>query len=365
MRLLIATPLYPPELGGPATYTQILERRLPEAGMAVSVVKFSDTKRYPKLIRHIVFMLRIAKEAKHADAILALDPVSTGLPAAIAAKIAKKPFLLKVVGDYAWEQGAQRFGVSQTLDEFVATEQTNPMVRTLQCIESWVAQQATQVLVPSEYLKRIVSAWGIAPECITVVYNAVAHEEPGAVPNTIENALRPRIVSMGRLVPWKGIQGLIDAFALVRERFSDAALIIVGEGPERARLEAYAASKTEGVMFMGALAHNSALAVITDADVFVLNTSYEGLSHALIETMAAGTPIITTPVGGNTELIVDGEEGLLVPYDDSVAIAQGIERIVNDPAFAEQLSVRAKTRAARFTEDAMIEGTVSYLTRNV
>src|SRR3989344_3373366 len=106
MRLVIATPLYPPEVGGPATYVQELETGLPSRSIDVTVVKFSDVRRWylPKLVRHYVYYRRVLQEAKNADLVLALDPVSVGLPAMKAARKAGKPFVVKIVGDYAWEQ---------------------------------------------------------------------------------------------------------------------------------------------------------------------------------------------------------------------------------------------------------------------
>src|SRR3989338_1641940 len=122
MKLVIATPLYPPEIGGPATYSRLLEEGLPMKGIEVELVKFSEVRHLQKLIRHYVYYRRVLKAARGADAVLALDPVSVGLPAMWAAKRAKKPFVVKIVGDYAWEQGRQRFGVEAELDDFVQTE---------------------------------------------------------------------------------------------------------------------------------------------------------------------------------------------------------------------------------------------------
>lgn len=104
MKLVIATPLYPPQGGGPATYSALLEKKLPFKEMPV-VVKFSEVQHLPKLVRHIMYFRRVYKTLKEADVLLVLDPVSTGLPASVAARMLKKPYVVKVVGDYAWEQG--------------------------------------------------------------------------------------------------------------------------------------------------------------------------------------------------------------------------------------------------------------------
>src|SRR3989344_6122168 len=164
MKLVIATPLYPPEIGGPATYAKLLEDGLPGKGIEVELVKFSGVRHLPKLVRHYIYYRRVLQAARGADAVLALDPVSVGLPAMKAAKKAGKPFVVKIVGDYAWEQGVQRFGVTQNLDEFVRTTTVPFRVSVLRRIQTRVAQGAPRVIVPSEYLKNIVSAWGVPRE---------------------------------------------------------------------------------------------------------------------------------------------------------------------------------------------------------
>ena len=158
MRVLIATPLYPPESGGPATYAKLLEGGLPSRGFEVELVKFADVKRLPKFIRHFIYFLHVLEGARGVDLVLALDAVSVGFPAMLAARIARKPFVVKIVGDYAWEQGQQRFGITQTLDEFVKTKHVPFSVRMLRKIETRVARKAKRIIVPSNYLKGIVVA---------------------------------------------------------------------------------------------------------------------------------------------------------------------------------------------------------------
>ena len=324
MKLLIATPLYPPDIGGPATYARMLETGLPEHGIMVTVVRFSDVRRLPKLVRHLVYGYRVYREAKRHDAVLALDPVSVGLPASIAARLARKPFLVKVVGDYAWEQGTQRFGITETLDEFVERKKVPFAVRVLRSIQSRVAQKAVRVIVPSEYLKRIVMTWGVDLEKMQVIYNAVSLEEGGSAPSSVRALARPLIVTAGRLVPWKHVEGVIDAVA----ELSQGSLVIVGEGPERSALEKRAKEKLSGrTLFAGALAHKDLLATLKEADAFVLNSSYEGLSHVLVEATMLHVPVIATRVGGNTEIIEEGKNGWLIPAGDTEALARSLREL--------------------------------------
>ena len=366
MTLLIATPLYPPETGGPATYVRILEEQLPGRGIEVRVVKFSSVRRYPKVLRHVLCFWQVLKNARGVDAILALDPVSVGVPAVLAAMVLRKPFFLKMVGDYAWEQGRQRFGVSSPLDRFVHERSHNSTVELLKRIQFWVAQKAKRVIVPSAYLKTIVTAWGVPSERIEVIHNGVAVGEPGAVPPAFSEVARPRIVTAARLVPWKGIGGLIDAIAEIRTDVPSVSLVVIGEGPHREHLESYAAARLkEGFVFLGALDHAETLAAIKEADVFALNTSYEGLSHVLIEAMALGASIVTTTAGGNPELIEDRKEGLLVPTGDRDGLEAALREMLADPALRTALAANAKQKAGAFSEVRMVEQTAAFFDKQV
>lgn len=364
MRLVIATPLYPPEIGGPATYATLLEAGLPPRGIEVELVKFSDVRHLPKLLRHIAYYTRVKRALRRADLALALDPVSVGLPTMLAARALGKPYAVKVVGDYAWEQGRQRFGVTAELDEFVTRRQRTPAVRLLQWCEYRVARRAERVIAPSAYLRRIVCAWGVRAGQVEVIYNAVSLGEMGRVPVGVARMPHPLIVAAGRLVPWKGFEGLIEAVALARTHGVAATLAIIGEGPSRGTLEAYITAHLPGAALLtGALSHADTLATIAAADIFVLNSTYEGLSHLLIEAAALARPIIATEVGGNPEVITDGETGLLVPAGDAPHLASVLQTLLGDPALRARLAANAAMSARRFSEAAMLDATAALLTR--
>jgi glycosyltransferase involved in cell wall biosynthesis len=362
MRVVIATPLYPPEIGGPATYAKLLSEGLPERGIEVEVVKFSEVRHLPKFLRHVMYFWRVLKATRRSDAVLALDPVSVGLPAMLAARIGGKPFVVKIVGDYAWEQGRQRFGVSQSLDAFVKEKHVPSSVRTLRRVQSCVARKAVRIIVPSAYLQSVVAAWGIPQRKVEVIYNAATIGVVGAVPDSVTRLVRPVVIgSLGRLVPWKGVDGVIDAATELRHKHVELSLVIAGDGPERAALIERAEQEMKiGYVFTGSLAHPDALALMKYADVLVLNSTYEGLSHLLIEAQALGVPTIATRAGGNAEVITDGEDGLLVPPNDTPALAQALERILSDGKLRAHLSAQAQKSAERFSEEAMLSATTHF-----
>jgi glycosyltransferase involved in cell wall biosynthesis len=308
-----------------------------------------------------MYFLKLMKAGKDVDVLLALDPVSTGFPTMLAAFFLKKPFVLKVVGDYAWEQGVQRFGVRESLDEFSQGEPRSLSVGFLKDVECFVARRAKKIIVPSIYLRSIVVGWGVPLERIEVIYNAVSVGHVGLVPLAVKTLRRPCIVSIGRLVPWKGMSGLIDAVNTARNT-SALSLVIVGDGPEHVALAALSgAVLKDGYTLTGELSHADTLAMLQYADAFVLNTSYEGLSHLLIEALSLGVPIITTSVGGNPELIEDGKNGLMVPVEDSAALVAAMLRMTSDDVLRSQLSLNAKESSKRFSVDTLAASTATLL----
>ena len=366
MKLVIAAPLYPPEIGGPATYAKILSEGLPAKGIEIQLVKFSEVRHLPKIIRHYAYYRRVLRAARRADIVLALDPVSVGLPALRAAKRAGKPFVVKIVGDYAWEQGQQRFGVTQDLDDFVKNEQKSFFVRRLQKIQTQVTKSATRVIVPSEYLKKIVMTWGspsqgsggpsIPSEKIEVIYNAVSIEPIGKLPENVMKLSRPFVVSVGRLVPWKRFEGVIDAVAQVPQ-FS---LVIVGDGPEFQSLREHARNKLGArCLFTGRLSHADTLAVMKESAALVLNSTYEGLSHVLIEAQMLGVPSIVTDAGGNSEVLTNGLNGLKIKTNDADALRNALADFAH--VDRSHMSELARENSKRFSVETMLAATAATL----
>jgi len=369
MKITIATGLYPPEIGGPATYAAMLESELPQYGFSITTVPFGLVRHYPKVIRHIVYTWKLWRASKQAEIIYALDPVSVGVSAWLVAKLRRKPLLVRLGGDYAWEQGRMRFGITDTLDEYLKKQSAAPFpVRAFAVVQTFVVDRAQYVIVPSEYLKRVVRQWGITEKKIKVIYSALYPLDVKHTRQQLHEEFKypyPTITSAGRLVPWKGFAALIDVIATLRYQFPQIVLIIVGDGKDKRWLENKVADLklSQHVWFTGSISKEALGATIKAADAFVLNTAYEGLSHQILEVMDLGTPIVTTKVGGNPELITDGVNGILVPFNDTEALTEAITRILNHPESRERMTQSARARSKEFVKEKMIKEIVSLLAK--
>ncbi|OGG80373.1 hypothetical protein A3A39_04275 [Candidatus Kaiserbacteria bacterium RIFCSPLOWO2_01_FULL_54_13] len=353
MRVLIATGLYPPEIGGPATYAKLFEEQLPRYGIDVSVLPFGTVRSLPPVIRHIVYAWKVVQKARGADLILVQDTVSTGLPVAIVSLLTGKKFILRVPGDYAWEQGTQRFGVRESLDDFQNLSY-GPGVGILRLVQRLVVSRAHRVIAPSQYLARIVSGWSTKLRKVEVVYNGIEIAE--TLPTTRRVNM---IVSSGRLVPWKGFEDLIDVISAHKEW----QLEILGDGPQAQELEKRIRKSGAGarVRLRGRVSHSEAREIFASAAVFVLNSRYEGLSHTLIEAMSTGAAVIATRAGGNPEVVRDGVNGILIDVGDKAALEKALEMVLSDVSLRQRLGEAAKKRAMDFSIDKTVEATASLL----
>jgi glycosyltransferase involved in cell wall biosynthesis len=176
----------------------------------------------------------------------------------------------------------------------------------------------------------------IADELTTAGYDpARIHSLPNGVP-VPEHAWQrrpewrsaPRAAFVGRLAPEKGIHSLIEAWPRVRETHPSASLILIGEGPQRAALEARAwglglgVGPDQAVEFRGLLA--DVTKALRESDLFILPSKEEGMSIALLEAMALGIPLVASSIPGNRRLVSDFKQGRLAPPEDPAGLARVI-----------------------------------------
>ncbi len=156
------------------------------------------------------------------------------------------------------------------------------------------------------------------------------------------------IITVSRLVKKNGIEDLIDAMTTVRYEVPDAKLIIIGDGPlkENLKFKVKNLKLENGVKFLGEISHDLIPEHLVEADVFVRPSLSEGLGSAFLEAMAAGLPIIGTPVGGIPDFLKDGETGLFCKVADPKDLAEKIIKILKDGQLREKITVNAKALVA-------------------
>ncbi len=358
MKILLATPLYPPEIGGPATYAKLLELELPKRGIEIEVIPFSRVRSLPLLVRHIAYFFIVLSHARHSTLILAQDVFSVGFPALCAAKLLGKPFVVRVPGDYAWEQGKQRFGIVDGIDVF-QNKKYSWHVEFFRSIQKLVVRNAHLVIAPSHYFANLVSLWMKDKRAIAM-YNGINFEQ---IKEYKKESHPPsstfRFISAGRMVPWKEFDTLIRIIA-THESWH---LTLIGDGPDKERLIKLANSigVSERVQFLSALPQAELWNTIKEADVYVLNSSFESFSYQVVEVMALGIPVVATRSSNIEEIITDKKEGFLVPAGDQNALVEVLEVLSTDAALRESITNEAYERAKKFSVDATVTNLLEHM----
>jgi glycosyltransferase involved in cell wall biosynthesis len=370
MNILLTTGIFPPDVGGPATYVPQVATALAERGHLVNVVTLSDggnhndtvftfrimriPRRIFKPLRWIRTCIKLITLGRKAD-ILFVNGLA--MEAALANVVLNKPMVQKVVGDLAWEYSMNHGLIKDDFEGFQG-KRYGFTIEILRYLRKWWTNQSDKIIVPSNYLRDCVANWGVERERISVIYNSVEKNDdifPAHVP--LKTSFK--LVTVGRLVEWKHIDEIIGL--LVRLR--DTGLVVVGEGPEYSKLKLFAADQgvAERVYFAGKCGQKETFALLAACDLFILNSSYEGLPHVLIEAMKLGLPVVATSVGGTTEVIRDGENGLLIDlHDDS--LVNTICHLIGDRNFLKHLSENGKlTVEEKFNSHRMINGLESVL----
>jgi glycosyltransferase involved in cell wall biosynthesis len=215
------------------------------------------------------------------------------------------------------------------------------------------------IAVSQHIAARLEQSFRIPAEKINVIHNGIrsaAFNRPAST--AIRAALtcgatgKPMILTSARLAEQKGISHLLRAAALVPH----ATFVLAGDGPDRAKLQAQAAELglNKRVLFLG-YRHDVA-DLLACCDLFVLPSLFEGLPLSILEAMAANKPVVASAIGGNDEVIVHGETGLLVPPADPQALAAAIQTILSKPELARRLALAGRARVyEQFSAETMIE----------
>jgi glycosyltransferase involved in cell wall biosynthesis len=275
--------------------------------------------------------------------------------AALGAALARRPLVVKLVADEAFERERRSGRFAGTLEEF-QEHRGGLRARFLRATRTAALRRARRVVVPSAYLREIAVGWGLTPSRVTVVPNPAPELPPLPSRDEARAALGVAgfaLGTAGRLTAQKALGDALEAVA----RVDGVELLVLGDGPERAALEQHAGALgiSGRVRFLGAGTREDVVALFRAVDAGLLTSAWENLPHTLLECLAVGTPVIATAVGGIPEVVADGENGLLVPAGDVAAIAAAVERLATDEALRESLARRAAASVEELAEPRILQ----------
>ena len=381
-RILITTGIFPPDIGGPASYAELMANALSTKGFKVCVLTYSrqfnikeDSKyefgvirvwgKWPIWFKHFIFGLKLLKHARKYDTIFALNIWSAGFPSLIVSKIFKKKFIVRIAGDYAWEVGVDKGKVNILIDDFQKSKKGG-WIGALYKLQGMVCRKADTIIAPSKYLAGIAAGWGVSESKIKIIYNGADFKSSGLSKEEARNKIGIHgniILSVGRLMPWKGFRMLIKIMPQLLNLNQFARLVIAGDGPDGEPLNSIVKNMNldKKVYMVGKKSKEDLAVYLAAADMFVLNSGYEGFSHLILEAMTCGVPVVASAVGGNKEIITQGENGFLAKYNDEFNIIEAIKALWNDQELAHHFAEEGKKTVHKFNSEKMIEETLKIL----
>jgi glycosyltransferase involved in cell wall biosynthesis len=357
MNVLVISGMWPPDVGGPASHAPEVCDYLLAHGHRVEAATMADrapapeafpvhwaSRRRPLVVRHIAAAGLIRTLARRADVVYTTGIIGrSGLGAALAGT----PTVVKLTSDPVFERSLRWGLFGQDLAAF--QEARGLRIGALRRARDLALENARRIVVPSEALRKLVVAWGVPAEKITLTRNPVS--VPEGLPDREELRRRhgfqgPTLVFAGRLVPQKSIDVALEAV----RRNPDVRLLLAGEGPYHDRLVRLASELgVDGrTPFLGPQPRRTVFELLRAADAALLSSSWENFPHMAVEALGVGTPVIATDAGGVAEIVRDGWNGLLVPIRDPEALSRAIRRYLDDPALQERLRAEAVGSVRQF-----------------
>jgi glycosyltransferase involved in cell wall biosynthesis len=367
MRILITSPIFPPDLGGPSIYVPSVGRYLVERGHRVTVVAFcSDPRpvgwpfevvsisRGPLPWRYLRAFFSVLRHARGCDVVYVNEHLA--LLHVLAARLAGAPVVIRLMVDGAWEISHRRGWIGEDNIDVFETKDYGWQVQLTRALQKRWWKWCARIIAPSEYLRQIpVRRYGMPATKVLKIHNAYngpsaesLRETPAQARAKLGLAEGPRyLLTICRLMVWKRVDGIIRA---LQDLPADVHLLVAGDGD---MLEPWQRLARElglqgRVHFLGNRPYGEIPLLIRASELFVLNSEYEGLSHTLLEVSALGTPIVATGVCGNPEVIEAGVNGLLVPPRDDAALREGIRTLLGDKGLQQRFRDEGRRRMVAF-----------------
>ena len=350
MNILITVGIFPPDIGGPASFVPKISNFLVENGHNVKIICLSEVgnnhiednldviriRRSNSLpIRWLKTIYQIVKNGRNSDLIFVNG---LGVESAIAALMLKKKLIRKIVGDPVWERAYNQKKTSESFDEFQNNKHSF-LIEVQKLLRNWSVNSAEVVITPSDHLKNFVSELGFNNE-ILKINNGV---EITDIKRTNVHKADINLLIISRLVIQKNINIVIEAMELLDNK--NVKLSIIGEGGEFNKLEGviHELNLQNRVQLLGKIDNNKISQFLLTADIFIQASDYEGLPHSVLEAINYEIPILSTEVGGCKDLLNDGERGFIIPIPpDKKIIAENITYIIDNKDEATKRADAAK-----------------------
>lgn len=385
MNILHISSNYYPEVGGLATSVPPLVKKLIARGHK-SLVLTRDVKGYPSyeildgipvyrstrvpgyfyhppvaFAKSVLMGVKARKiiNKENIEIIHSHDINVSAIAGIIGTKYKDVKKVTKLSGGLSWELLSLMKWKNQTLEEFYASG--GFLIDILERIQRTICNQYDAVIAPSNYIKRILTKYGGADSSqIHVLYNGITVEpysesHVSEIRRTLLSDSKYLVVNACRMVPWKGLDYLIEAFRILPE---DIRLVLIGDGPVRNTIQSMA--KGLNVVFLDKMPHSQVQSYIRACDVFVMPSLFENFPLAALDCLATQTPIIATNIGGTPEIITHNETGLLIKAGEVEAIADSVLRLLSDSELYAKIKTNQEERLKKYLWENLIDRYIKF-----
>ena len=307
-KILIATGLFPPQIGGPAVYVFNLSLELEKSGCEIKIVTYADNdakindgriltvkKSQNILFRYLKYFWLVLKLSRWADIVYTLDLMSAGLPATLAAKFRNKKIVFRTGGDFLWEKAFQSGWTTQPLSRYYE-QKKNWQEKILLSFCRWVLKKMDLVIFSTEFQAEIYRQFYSLPrQKIKLLANAISVNQIAANQKASNGG---SLIFAGRLIKLKNLERLIFAFGKIRN--NDLKLLIFGDGPEKENLERIIKkiNLENRVKLMGRISHEQLINEIENCRFLILPSITEISPNLALECLSLRKAIILTQETG-------------------------------------------------------------------
>jgi glycosyltransferase involved in cell wall biosynthesis len=350
MNILITVGIFPPDIGGPASFVPKIANHLINMDNEVKIICLADEENL--LLEDELDVLRIRRSTylprrwfktisliiKHGRKSDIIFVNGLGVEAAIANLYLRKKIVRKIVGDPVWERFYNKKRTSETFDDFQNLKQ-NLNVKIQKLIRNWSISSSEIVVTPSDHLKEFINRTNPKTEVLKI-NNGIEITEFKRNKTPLREF---NILINSRLVVQKNIHLVIEAMGSIKNL--DINLKIIGEGGEFARLEDLITNlKIQNrVKMIGKVENNLISEYLKTSNLFIQASDYEGLPHSILEAINYEVPILSTEVGGCKDLLDNGDRGFIISSpQNKQQIAEKIDYIYDNYDIALTKAVAAK-----------------------
>jgi glycosyltransferase involved in cell wall biosynthesis len=361
VRVLVVSGIWPPDVGGPASHAPAVAEFLVGRGHEVEVVTTASTapdpqaypvhwvrRSLPKGVIHVRTAAEVGRRARGADIVYTTGMFGRSSAGALAAR---RPYIVKLTADPAFERSRRRGLVEGDVEDFQAGA-GGAAAGLLRRARDFELRHAAHVFCPSSYLRDLVLWWGVPHDRVSVLPNPapeIRDLQPRDVLRRGFGLNGATLAFAGRLTAQKSLGRALEALAAVE----GVSLVVAGEGPDREPLEQQARDLglDRRVRFLGAQPRGRIVELFRAADATILTSSWENFPHTVVEALAVGTPVLAMGAGGVAEVLRDGENGLLVPPGDTKGLTAAVRRYFDDGALRARLRAAAAASVDEYSPD--------------